>query len=194
MAWSVNGKWGIDLLIWDRNGMVLDAAIWGLQCIDEASVPEELGTRLWIVFAWEMLFLSLTVESYALMSILALQKRIFPNSCMGFVLLDCSSLKAHFDKVVYSHIGRVGNNSVHYLAKYAFCHPNHVWIEEIPPIIGHCILEDFCSWLNEFRFLEKKKKLSKGYSLRQPFSIFITSINKILYDISFFSFSFFGIL
>lgn len=118
------------------------ADTWDLQCMDDVSVAEEMGTGLGLELAREMLFLDVTIESDALSSISTLQRKKIPNSYLGLVLPDCISMEVHFDKIVYSHISILGNKAAHYLAKFALTQPNHVWIEEIPPIIGHCIIEN----------------------------------------------------
>lgn len=40
---------------------------------------------------------------------------------------------------MYSHVGRLGNQAAHYLAKHDLGHPIQIWIEETPPMIANCI-------------------------------------------------------
>lgn len=38
----------------------------------------------------------------------------------------------------------MGNQAAHYLAKYALEYPNQIWIEEVPPMVIHCISAGLC--------------------------------------------------
>lgn len=96
------------------------------------------------LFAAELLFHQVIVEADALSVVTGLKSELVPQSYLGSICSDCKMLEAHFLNVSYSHIGRKCNSVAHGLAKYALDHPSQTWIEEVPPMVSHCVITDFC--------------------------------------------------
>lgn len=98
--------------------------------------------RLGMIFALDMLFLDLIVESDALVVIEALKNGGPAMSLLSSVIDDCKQFEPCFHNLMYSHVGRMGNQAAHGLAKHVLSHQDTVWLEEVPPPISSCIFAD----------------------------------------------------
>lgn len=107
---------------------------------------EAVAVRYGVLFALEIGFPDVVIESDSANTIRALQKKEVSFSPSGSILEDILQLLNLFRSCSFTHVRRVGNTAAHYLAKFAATVETElVWVEECPSWLENIVLNDVLS-------------------------------------------------
>ncbi|XP_075649675.1 uncharacterized protein LOC142620145 [Castanea sativa] len=140
------GEAGIGVVIRNEIGEVMAALSEKIALLPSVEILELLAARRAAVFAVELGFQNVIFEGDAEGVIKVLSQRDAAQSSVGRLVKDFRSIASSLGTFSLSHIRRQGNNVAHALARRArFSFPLLVWMENVPPNILHCVLEDYPS-------------------------------------------------
>ena len=97
-------------------------------------IVEVLAARRSLIFAIELGFDHVILESDSEIAIQAMNSKDYSAAPFGHIISDIKALSSHFRSLVFHHTRRLGSKIAHRLARIAcnfsssFC----TWIEEVP--------------------------------------------------------------
>ncbi|KAJ1396828.1 Ribonuclease H-like superfamily [Sesbania bispinosa] len=141
-AHAAGEVWGVGIIIRDEHGVVLAAASRRISSLPDPGLAEAMGIRLAILFAVEMCFDRVVVESDCKTIVEIFQSNSLCHSYQGMIIQDCITLSRCFSSFQIKHVRRAGNMCAHLLAKYGCSHPENNWIEENPHYIALALAQD----------------------------------------------------
>lgn len=98
-----------------------------ISCINDLSATEAMGIRLAFKVCFEYALLIPDCGVYALVVASALKdKYTLPISIFGSVIKERKLLEPCFHNILYTHVGRSGNQAAHGLAKHALTHLDRI--------------------------------------------------------------------
>ena len=103
--------------------------------------PWQLPQRCPLPLSWDFIEAFWSLDSLVL--VLVVIKNSTYLSTDGLLLDDIRFYTSFFNQLLYSHVKREGNKTVHKLAKHALCISNFlVWMEDVPPPIRSVVQDD----------------------------------------------------
>ena len=106
-------------------------------------IVEAMAAARAISFAQGLGFTSFVLEGDSINIIKALQFDDESLSPYGHILSSAKSMVVAGSSIMYSHVGRSGNNVTHNLAKHArHVRGFSVWTEDVPSHLSHILFAD----------------------------------------------------
>ena len=106
-------KWGIDAVVRDNEGVVVDGSSWRVFSLPDSEVTKVLAMRKGLKFAKDMSFLNLIAKSNASNVVLALNAHQQSPNYVGSIIRDCISFKGNFCSLNFLHVRREANLAAH---------------------------------------------------------------------------------
>ena len=140
-VFAKDNKSGVGMVIRNDGGLVIASCAKKLLAAYSGGEIETMATAIALSFASEIGIKRAIQEGDSLAMIKALREDVSSLSPTGLLVEDVKALSHNFDKLLYSHTKREGNQVVHSLVRYAIDIPYFlVWMEHVPPQI-HSVLQ-----------------------------------------------------
>jgi len=104
---------------------------------------EAMGARQGAEFGRFLCLQSVLLEGDSLEVVLALQHKSVVGGYYSNLVLETKAILQDFMSVTVHHVGRMGNQAAHSLARHAVSNAfNHVWFSSVPLCLSNIVSDD----------------------------------------------------
>ncbi|KAL4336242.1 hypothetical protein GQ457_07G016650 [Hibiscus cannabinus] len=124
-------------------GQILGACAYPHLSVADPFVAEAKACEMVVSFAIELGFRQIQVEGDSLSIIKKLNSTIADKSVLSPIVNDIISMRDSFEIITFTHVGRLGNEAAHELARSAAQFvPPHYWFGTVPEVVERVVQRD----------------------------------------------------